>query len=223
MGRSAVDKYETWPSLRLYDRLEVPYVVIGGQVDRWPGPLWTGFCAVLDVDCGYGDPEFFHELVHWTVASPAQRRLPDFGIGRRVNETAVAFTSSATPHLYTADGDNVPHWLAGGGRDSMGWGGPIVPAEVGGHQESVACWALFCYEPIVGHVAWGQAPGHLNSAAYDFNDVGPFGPDGRRIDAGMLAATAAALAVIDPAVTVDLVAAHLRSVGIDTHDGNGDG
>lgn len=216
MGRSAVDKYETWPSLRLYDRLEVPYVVIGGQADRWPGPLWTGFCAVLDVDCGYGDPEFFHELVHWAAASPAQRLLPDFGLGRRVNETATAFTSSATPHLHTADGDNVPHWIATGDRAAMGWGEPVVTAEVGGHQESIACWALFCYEPMVGLTAWGHAPDQLNSAAYDFNDLHPFSADARRIDLDTLAATAATLTAIDPTVTAGQVAAHLDAVGIAT-------
>lgn len=134
-------KYRMFPSLRLYDFFSVPYVV-AKKVDT--GPSWTGTLAMLDAQNPYGDFTFFHEFVHWLVASPEQRREPDFALGRHVASTTGVFTASNVPYLYVQEAH-------GGDR---GWGGWCVQQEVCRHQENIATQALMLYEPLVLDAPW---------------------------------------------------------------------
>lgn len=160
-------KYDQFPSLRLYDELGVPYVLFSAG---WDGPLWTGHCMMLSVKDGYGDAGFFHELCHWIEASKAQRRWPDFALGKQVNaEWDSVFTSSSTSKVWEGKG---PRKFP---KDrNVGWGERTIPMVTARSQESNACTALWYYEPIVGLTSWDTPPpaDQINSAAYDFNDVG---------------------------------------------------
>ena len=61
-----MNKYEQFPSLKLYDQQQVPYVMCY----EWDGPLWTGHCMMLAYSDTFGDCGFFHELAHYMLASP---------------------------------------------------------------------------------------------------------------------------------------------------------
>lgn len=169
MRMKSTTKYDQFPSLRLYDELEVPYVLFS---DGWEGPLWTGHCMMLSTVDGYGDAGFFHELCHWIEATPAQRRWPDFALGKQVNaKWDLTFTSSTTPRLWQGSG---PKKFP---KDrNIGWGERTVPLETARRQEANACTALWFYEPIVGLTTWDATPPaeEINSAAYDFNNVFDF-------------------------------------------------
>lgn len=167
---STTTKYDQFPSLRLYDRLNVPYVLFSAP---WEGPLWTGHCMMLSTVDGYGDAGFFHELCHWIEASPAQRRWPDFALGKQVNAGWDAvFTSSSTPHLWTNERSRKAHKKVRADRN-VGWGERTIPLTEARRQESNACTALWFYEPIIGLTTWDNPPvwDKINSAAWDFNNV----------------------------------------------------
>lgn len=163
-------KYDRWPSLRLYEKLGVPYMV----VDNWNGPLWTGSCMVLDATDSYGDPGFLHELFHWLCASKEQRKYADLALGRQINATAGVFTASGLPFY---DGKDV--FPVGSERDTSpkggehthnpGWGELTVSRVEAARQEDLACHAMWLHDPIVGNCAWDDIPGPTD-AAVDFSD-----------------------------------------------------
>lgn len=159
-------KYKAFPSLRLYDQLEVPYILSAFNNVR--GPLWTGFCMMLDTMDDYEDPGYYHELCHWLAASERQRSLPDFGLGRQVNSRADTFATRGvwfekeTSRTRRTAGKN-PTWGETGS----------VKRKTAEHQEEVACAALAIYEPMVGICGWNttMSPDRLNSAADDFSGI----------------------------------------------------
>lgn len=139
-------KYKAWPSLALYDRLGVPYVL--GNFTSYSSAIWTGHTMMLDITDAYGDAGFYHELIHWMAASAKQRTLPDFGLDRQINEGAAQFTSSTTPWLYRSDS-----------RDSSyrGWGEQCVSPRTASSQESLACQAGGIYGPVALGTTWTPA------------------------------------------------------------------
>ena len=82
---------ELYPSTKIADRLGIRWMI----TDDWCGPGWTGDMMIVE-NGGYGDQLFWHEICHWLVATPAQRKRADYGIGRPVNamNTNTTFTSS---------------------------------------------------------------------------------------------------------------------------------
>lgn len=155
-----MNKYDHYPSLRLYDRLGVPYVLTS---ERWEGPLWTGHCMMLSIANGYGDEGFAHELFHWIVASPRQRMMPDFALGQQVNARyGQTFATSTTPHYFSPD--NPSKRIKG---HNTGWGERTVARDTtASRQEADACYAMFLYYPLTGQLGWDQPQG--GPAAYDF-------------------------------------------------------
>lgn len=151
-------KYKRYPSLRLYDRLGVPYVL---HSNGWHGPLWTGHCMMLDMDDSYGDVGFFHELSHWVEASEKQRTCPDFALGQQINAAEGPFGSSSTPFIYDGERRSYP------GRNN-GWGERPVTISTASRQEAAACNVMFFYEALVGLSGWDDTivP---NGAALDFD------------------------------------------------------
>lgn len=162
-------KTKKWPSLKLYDKIGVPYVVTS---DTWNGPLWTGHCMMLSTADGYGDAGFFHELCHWLVASPNQRRYPDFAIGRQVNSAIDTFATSTSPHVF-----DVPERYMNAHEErrkavlkhGKGWGEKCGSKQRAVQQEGWACDALLVYEPLVGLTTWNKPVyDGVNDAAHDF-------------------------------------------------------
>jgi hypothetical protein len=158
-------KYERFPSLRLYDRAGVKYVVAPNITS---GPIWTGDVMLLDTYDEYGDASFFHELAHFFFASPRQRTLPDFGLDRHVNsKPKIVFTSSATPHLFDGEAKK-KH------RRARGWGEKCVSPATAERQEIDAVRVMAMYEPLVGLVEWTDLPDvdfvrkTMNTAFFDF-------------------------------------------------------
>lgn len=53
---------------------------------EWEGPLWSGRALRLrwdqDLDEEQEQVFYVHELAHWLTASPAQRRAPNWGLGK---------------------------------------------------------------------------------------------------------------------------------------------
>jgi len=157
------NKYDSFPSLRLYDALGVPYVVHDA---KWLGPLWTGHCMMLDTTDSFEDAGFFHELCHWIEASPTQRKSPDFALGKQVNSGDVEFATSTSPLHHQRGTD-----LRRPKGHNAGWGETTVPLSEATRQEANACYALLLYEPLSGVWGWDGPPptGQINSAAYDCN------------------------------------------------------
>lgn len=152
---STAVKYKAWPSLALYDRLGVPYVV--GDFRNYGGALWTGHTMILNVRDIYGDPAFLHELVHWLAASPRQRELPDFGLDRQVNHSASEqWTSSSTPWLYRPDTSDLKY---------RGWGEECVTPRTASSQEALACHAMALYRPLACGRPWVPPKTGVRSAA----------------------------------------------------------
>lgn len=115
-----MNKYDRYPSLRLYDRLGVPYVLTS---EKWGGPLWTGHCMVLSTRERLADETFLHELMHWIEASPAQRRFPDFALGRWVNAdptcTAEFATSTTSDYFHATEAPSESYPQE---ERNVGWG-----------------------------------------------------------------------------------------------------
>ncbi len=169
------DKYDRFPSLRLYDQLGIPYVVTSEQ---WGGPLWTGHCMMLSTDDSYDDPGFFHELCHYLAATPYQRKLPDFALGRQVNARTVDFASPSTPHFVNKKLTFNRGWGDTKKKRNVGWGEKTVTVKTAARQESVSCHALGLYEPLCGIWGWDDPihdPHKINSAFFDF--AASDGPD----------------------------------------------
>lgn len=161
-----MDKYKEFPSLRIYDRLDVPYVLTG---ERWAGPLWTGHCMMLSTRDGYGDEGFLHELAHWVEASPTQRRMPDFALGKQVNANNEVFATSTSPHI------NNPNDRRRRRADrNVGWGEPTVSLSTATAQEERACLVMYLYHALVGNTTWSEPL--MAEAAYDFAGCEPFKP-----------------------------------------------
>jgi hypothetical protein len=156
-------KYAEYPSLRLYDALEVPYVLVPEH--SWSGPLWTGHCMMLTRD-GYGDEGYLHELFHWIMASPAQRRYPDFAMGRWVNSELQTFSSSSTPYLLGPH-NNYGHDRKTSEDQNAGWGERTVKISTAHRQEEAACVAMYLYHVVVGNTTWDKPL--TTEAADDFN------------------------------------------------------
>lgn len=154
-------KYAEYPSLRLYDRLGVPYIVTG---ERWGGPLWTGHCMMLCTTDGYGDEGFLHELMHWIEASPNQRRYPDFALGKWVNaDNSKVFATSTSDHLY----DPVyQQQQRPKGNRNWGWGEPTIALSTATSQETTACYGMFLYHVLVGNTTWSKPI--TPTAVFDF-------------------------------------------------------
>lgn len=174
-----IHKYDEYPSLYLYDKLNVPYVL---HSNSWDGPLWTGHCMMLNTEDSYGDAGFWHELAHWMVAGPTQRTLPDLALGKNVNSGMSVFATSSSPFFYHPDnGGNVPNtsnldgchtgfsfgWGRGLRGYNEGWGELPVPRMLAAEQELWACHALQYYEPLCGITSWDKAL-PINSAIDDF-------------------------------------------------------
>lgn len=146
-------KYDKWPSLRLFDKLDVPYVV--HNFSQYSGPIWTGHCMMLNTNDAYGDEGFLHELFHWMVSSVTSRKYPDFKLGRWVNADSsdnVVFATSTT-------GTFVDSKNPAGSQDkerNLGWGEKPLLRESAKQQEAVACDAMLFYEPLVGLCQWGK-------------------------------------------------------------------
>lgn len=156
-------KYDTFPSLRLYDQLGVPYVLFNSS---WGGPLWTGHCMMLSTVDGYGDEGFAHELFHYLAASPAQRKHPDFTLGRQINANMEIFTSSATKHLF--DDTQTVRKVQPDHRND-GWGETTVPLPRARRQEQIAVNAMWLYPPLTGTGTWDSPPPFRSlKGAYDF-------------------------------------------------------
>lgn len=166
-------RYERFPSLRLFDKAGCDYMVfanktVGGSGRvSWDGPLWTGTHMMLCGDDGFGDEGFAHELFHWMVASPEQRRWPDMALGQNVNAASGFFAVSGGP-CYDF---NVRDSGTEGERSSnIGWGEPTVDVDVAAQQEWLACRAMFLYAPLVGLQRWSELPDETKClAAFDFN------------------------------------------------------
>lgn len=158
-------KYSVFPSLRLYDTLGINYIV-GSDLSQ--GPLWTGFAMLLDVDDDFGDPVFFHELAHWLIATPSQRRRPDFGLGQQPNASSGRMFTSSTMTGVAAPKD--AHFEPLEGR---GWGEECVSTITAERQERLACIALAVYEPLAGVCGWDDrlSADYINTALYDFGGV----------------------------------------------------
>ena len=156
---------EDYPSLRLYDKLGVPYVV---HENDWNGPLWTGHCMMLDTHDGYGDDGFLHELFHWIEASPRQRNYPDFALGRQINATKQKFATSTSRHdTLSADAPFVNGPGSPKGRN-LGWGERTVVWSTAVKQETNACAAMFFYFPLVGLENWSCPHPSMPTAADEF-------------------------------------------------------
>ncbi len=162
-----MDKYQRYPSLKIYDQLNIPYVLLG-QAYSYDGPLWTGVNMMLMISDGYGDAGFFHEIGHYLAATEEQRIHPDFKLGRQINGGGSLFTSSATPHLYDPEKRNAgnrPHGF------NAGWGEDTIPTSVAHEQEGIACDFLGIYEPMCGIWPWKRRDRDglaMNHAAGDF-------------------------------------------------------
>lgn len=169
-----MDKYKMFPSLRIYDQLEVPYVLTGEQ---WEGPLWTGHCMMLATPNGFGDEAFLHELGHWVEASPKQRMMPDFALGKWVNGKDMLFATSTSPHLHEEGQSSVFGSRARYRRNkdrNTGWGEPTVSLKTATGQEERACLVMYLYHALVGNTSWDKPV--IATAAYDFAGVEPFSP-----------------------------------------------
>lgn len=142
-----LNKYELFPSLKIYEKLEVPYLLLNRE--NWMGPLWTGINMMIHIDEGYGDESHFHELCHWLVASKAQRELPDYGLGGWVNGKPLDFSTSKMDYIYWESGSDPNK----GGRN-LDWGGGKPFSKIGGKQESLACHALALYDQLVLGKPW---------------------------------------------------------------------
>lgn len=158
-------KYSEYPSLRLYDHLGVDYIV-APNIAR--GPLWVGFAMLLDSADEYGDAGYFHELAHWLVATSAQRRKPDFGLGQQPN--------ASSTHIFTASTmTGVAGHRAFGFKPlkGRGWGEDCVSVHTAERQERLACIALGVYEPLTGICGWDDRldADSINTALYDFGGV----------------------------------------------------
>ena len=91
------EKFDLFPSLALYERLGVPYVMWSNHGhNNYEGALWTGQVMML-ADDTYGDIGHAHELFHWWIAPEEKRPYPDFALGRQVNGGAKFFTASGLP------------------------------------------------------------------------------------------------------------------------------
>jgi hypothetical protein len=157
-------KYAAYPSLRLYDALNVPYVLFDGP---WSGPLWTGHCMMLSTRDGYGDEGFAHELFHYLVTDEKQRRWPDFALGRQVNADMNIFTSSSTPNLFDRSVHNQSGFQPTTRND--GWGETTISLKRASDQEAAACNAMWLYPPLVGLCSWDEPfPTTGLDAAHDF-------------------------------------------------------
>lgn len=194
-------KYEQWPSLRLYDRHNVPYVIHGG---RWDGPLWTGHCMMLDATDMYGDAGFFHELCHWIEATQRQRIFPDFALGKHVNAgNETTFATSTTPFLHAKGRNKHP-------RDrNVGWGEETVLLTTATRQEENACFALWLYEPLVGLATWDTPPASkdTNSAAFDFNGSGE-----TYLDLHTVKRVNKIVSFLAPKVSTDMIRTYVRAL-----------
>lgn len=158
---------ERYPSLALYERLGVPYIL---HSNPWDGPLWTVHAMMLSVNDSYEDAGFYHELCHWIEASPKQRALPDFALGKWVNaDREATFASSTNPSQYHEGTTSIPH-RKGPAHSNRGWGERTVALSEATRQESNACFALWLYEPIVLGRPWDDPPEpeDINEAAYEF-------------------------------------------------------
>lgn len=138
-----MNKYADYPSLRLYDSLRVPYTLTS---DTWNGPLWTGHQMILSTREGYGDPGFFHELIHWVVATESQRRFPDMQLGRQVNGTVELHATNITPADVPTNTAEIAH---PDGTRNRGWGEQPVKMSTAHRQEEMACELLLFYSPVV--------------------------------------------------------------------------
>lgn len=159
---TAAHLYKQYPSLRSYDRLGVPWMLTG---ERWDGPLWTGHHMVLSTTDSYGDQSFCHELFHWMVATPKQRRHADFALGRQVNASPKVYAASWLSHDFDGEAALPP---AG---HNAGWGELTVSRAIAGRQENLSCFGMFLYAPLHGLESWKtKAPNlALHDAAYDFS------------------------------------------------------
>ena len=138
------EKFDLFPSLALYERLGVPYVMWSNHGhNNYEGALWTGQVMML-ADDTYGDIGHAHELFHWWIAPEEKRPYPDFALGRQVNGGAKFFTASGLP-LY----DRSKYPKRNGGLYNPGWGEETIPISEAAYQEEFACVAMLCYEAIV--------------------------------------------------------------------------
>lgn len=161
-------KYDQFPSLRLYDSLGVPYVLTS---EDWDGPLWTGHCMMLSTAHGYLDEGFLHELGHWAEASPAQRKMPDFALGKWVNAKNGLFATSTSPHLHK---EKSPFQRRNSTARNEGWGERTISLKTATAQEERACDVMYLYHALVGNTTWDEPV--IASAAYDFSGMLSFSP-----------------------------------------------
>lgn len=161
-----MDKFDLWPSLKLYEKLGVPYVL---HSNDWSGPLWTGHCMMLSTRDSYGDAGFFHELAHWLATSEEDRKHPDFRLGRQVNaQYDYTFATSSVATWADPDHNSPPHSSRGKNR---GWGEDVMDLGDASENEFLACAALALYEPLCGVWSWRSKIDiqKINDALYDFN------------------------------------------------------
>ena len=122
-----------FPVTALADRLGIRWMLTPG----WAGPGWTGDMLIVDSTDRYNDLLVWHEIAHWLAASPEQRHLADYGIGRptNVDDHHVTLTSSAMRTI--TDGDT---W-----DDAM-----YVGSDIGDAQEALAVEAMVWYPLVAG-------------------------------------------------------------------------
>ncbi len=204
------DKYTAYPSLRLYDRLGVPYVLFDGP---WDGPLWTGHCMMLSTRDGYGDQAFAHELFHWIAATPKQRTFPDFALGRQVNADMDIFTSSSTKHLFdnTKPRKRQPGSTKAKKDRNDGWGETTISLDKAEKQEGAACNAMFLYAPLTGLTSWDAPTFDHTACAADFAGMEYPGSDHWNT-AKVAKRVTPIVQAIDPSVSADTVTNYLRAL-----------
>jgi hypothetical protein len=202
MASQTATKYHMYPTLRLYDQLHIPYVV--GPYNAAGGALWTGDVMILDSSDTYEDSGFFHELTHWLIASPRQRTLPDFGLGRWIGSNAdTLFTSSATPHLYIGNDQ--------ASRSQRGWGEHCISPRRAQQQEELACAAGALYFVLTGEHTIEDRPDENNVPFIWFDFFGHL-DQARPTTALIRRIWTTVVAPLNPTITLEQTAGYLRHI-----------